>query len=120
MEKELNLLEIKKEILTKQKLNYLYIGDFDLESKIKLLLKIFEKAPVVDDSIVDYEILQFFAKEIIERDEIGYWFGRRLDISFKHDYILSTVFNEYVQENIMEKLIDEVRKEKKKVISIKI
>ena len=107
MEREKELLEIKEKALKKEK-NYVYIGDFTEEMKVKLLLKIFEKAPIVDDSIVDYDILNFFAKEFIKRDNISYWSGRRLDVSLNTDYILSTVFNNYTEVNTIEKLVEEV------------
>ena len=94
-----------------KELTYVDISDFDLDMRVKLLIKIFEKAPIVDDSITDYDRLEKIGKNILNNGEIRNWFGRRLDIDLSKNNILTSVFNKYTQEHTLEDLIILIRKE---------
>jgi len=108
MERHRKVLKIKESALEEPH-NFVYIGDLDEKQRCDLLIKIFENSPIVDDSIPKYEILYSITKQLIEYDEIGYWFGRRLDISLKGEYILSNVFDSYTEKGMIQKLVTEVR-----------
>ena len=94
-----------------KELTYVDISDFDLDMRVKLLIKMFEKAPIVDDSITDYDRLEKIGKNILNNGEIRNWFGRRLDIDLSKNNILTSVFNKYTQEHTLEDLIILIRKE---------
>jgi len=94
-----------------KELTYVDISDFDLDMRVKLLIKIFEKAPIVDDSIIDYDRMEKIGKNILNNGEIRNWFGRRLDIDLSKNNILTSVFNKYTQEYTLEDLIILIRKE---------
>lgn len=94
-----------------EELTYVDISDFDLDMRVKLLIKMFEKAPIVDDSITDYERLEKIGKNILNNGEIRNWFGRRLDIDLSKNNILTSVFNKYTQEHTLEDLVILIRKE---------
>ena len=111
MEKELLYDEIKEETLN-EVLEYLYIGDFDLDMRVNLLIKMFENAPIIDDSVPDYDRLETIGKTIIKK-EIKNWFGRRIDIKLYEDYVLTTVFDKYTNPKTLENLINLVRKQNK-------
>jgi len=94
-----------------KELTYVDISDFDLDMRVKLLIKMFEKAPIVDDSIIDYDRMEKIGKNILNNGEIRNWFGRRLDIDLSKNNILTSVFNKYTQEYTLEDLIILIRKE---------
>ena len=109
MEKDLFYDRIKEEVL-KGDIEYLYIGDFNLDMRAKLLVNMFEKAPIVDDTVPDFDRLYNISKKIIEKNEsINYWFGRRIDTNLSEDYILISVFDEYTKPKTLENIINKIR-----------
>lgn len=109
MERDILYDNIKQEAL-KEVFEYLYIGDFNLDMKVKLLIKMFENAPIVDDSIPDYDRLEKIGKIIVDK-KIHNWFGRRIDTDLSQDYVLTTVFDKYTNSKTLEILINSIRNE---------
>jgi hypothetical protein len=106
MERNIYYDDLKSKIT---KLIYVDISDFSLDMRAKLLVKMFEVAPIVDDSVPDYDRLEIVAKNILINGEIKNWFGRRIDTDLSKNNILTSVFNQYTQEHVLEDLINSVR-----------
>jgi len=91
--------------------NYVDISNLDLCMRVKLLFQMFQIAPIVDDSIPDYDRLEIVGKNILMQGKIKNWFGKRIDTDLSKDKVLTNVFNKYTAENILENLVILIQKE---------
>jgi hypothetical protein len=107
MDRECQLLE-KKFLAMQGDMKYVYIGDLNTEKRICLLLQLYEKAPIVDDTIIHDDLLPLMASRVIG-EYIGYWCGKRLDVSLVGDYTLSTIYDAYTQEGTFQRFVDMCR-----------
>ena len=110
MEREIYYDKLEAEALLETP-NYVDISNLDLCMRIKLLLQMFEQAPIVDDSIPDYDILEIVAKNILMQGKIKNWFGKRIDTDLSKNKVLTNVFNKYTGENVLENLVILIQKE---------
>lgn len=110
MEREIYYDKLETEALLEIP-TYVDISNLDLYMRSKLLLQMFQKAPVVDDSIPDYDRLEIVAKNILLQGKIKNWFGKRIDTDLSKDKVLTNVFNKYTGENVLENLIILIEKE---------